>query len=113
MYSVVVRVEASDQGGCRFYPARSSVLLLWGGRIAGGPVQTAFVCRVGMAGGPVQEEKGRPDGSVQNISDVGGLSASSGTDTFESVQHHYAQETISLSNILWITRRRFYLYGFE
>ncbi len=33
---------------------------------------TAFVCRVGMAGGPVQEEKGRPGGPVQNISDVGG-----------------------------------------
>ena len=56
-----------------------------------------------MAGGPVQEEKARPGGPVQNISDVGGrggLSASSGTDTLESVQHHYAQETISLSNIL-------------
>jgi len=25
-----------------------------------------------MAGGPVQEEKGRPGGPVQNISDVGG-----------------------------------------
>ncbi len=43
-----------------------------GGGIAGGPVHTAFVCRVGMAGGPVQEEKGRPGGPVQNISDVGG-----------------------------------------
>ena len=43
----------------------------------------------------------------------GGLSASSGTDTLESVQHHYAQETISLSNIVWITRHRFYLYGIE
>ena len=40
--------------------------------MAGGPVHTAFVCRVGMAGGPVQEEKGRPGGLVQNISDVGG-----------------------------------------
>ena len=28
------------------------------------------------------------------------LSVSSGTDTFESVQHHYAQEIISLSTIL-------------
>jgi hypothetical protein len=35
----------------------------------GGQVHTAFV---GMAGGPVQEEKGVQGGSVQNISDVGG-----------------------------------------
>jgi hypothetical protein len=35
-------------------------------------VHTAFVCRVGMVCGPVQEEKGRPGGPVQNISDVGG-----------------------------------------
>ncbi len=37
--------------------------------MAGGPVHKAFVCRVGMAGRPVQEEKG---GLVQIISDVGG-----------------------------------------
>jgi hypothetical protein len=40
--------------------------------MAGGPVHTSFECRVGMAGRPVQEEKGRPGGPVQNISDVGG-----------------------------------------
>ncbi len=40
--------------------------------MAGGPVHTAFVCRVGMAVGPVKEEKGRPGGPVQNIPDVGG-----------------------------------------
>ncbi len=35
----------------------------------------------GMAGGPVQEEEGRPGGPVQNISDVGGasLAAQEGT----------------------------------
>jgi hypothetical protein len=72
-----------------------------------------------MAGGPVQEEKARPGEPVQNISDVGGgggpavLSVSSGTDTFESVQHHYAQEMISLSTILCVTRRTFYFFGFE
>jgi hypothetical protein len=90
-----------------------------GGRIAGGPVHTAFVYRVGMAGGPVQEEKGRPGGPVQNISDVGGrgggsvLSACSGRDLLESLKHHYAQETISLSTILCFTRRRFYFFGVE
>ena len=48
----------------------------------------------GMAGGLVQEEKGRPGGPVQNISDVGGrgggsvLSACSGRDLLESVKHH-------------------------
>jgi hypothetical protein len=79
-----------------------------------GSSRRLFDCGGGMAGGLVQEDTGRPGGPVQNISDVGGgLSASSGTDTLESVQHHYAQETISLSNILWITRSRFYLYGFE
>ncbi len=39
--------------------------------MAGGPVHTAFECRMGMAGGPVQEEKGGPGGPVQNISDAG------------------------------------------
>ncbi len=29
------------------------------------------------------------------------------TDTFESVQHHYTQEIISLSTILCVTRRTF------
>ena len=72
----------------------------------------------GMAGGPVQEDTGSPGGPVQNISVVGGgghtgRSASSGRDLLESLKHHYAQETISLSNILWITRRRFYLFGVE
>ncbi len=73
----------------------------------------------GQAGGPVEEEKARPGGPVQNLSDVGGgggpalLSVSSGTDTFESVQHHYAQEMISLSTILCVTRRTFYIFGFE
>jgi hypothetical protein len=52
---------------------RSMIQLLnGGGGMAGGPVHTSFECRVGMAGRPVQEEKGRPGGPVQNISDVGG-----------------------------------------
>jgi hypothetical protein len=45
-----------------------------GGGVAGELVHKAFVSMVGKAGGPVQEEKGRPGGRVQNISDVGGAS---------------------------------------
>jgi hypothetical protein len=73
----------------------------------------------GMAGGPVQEEKGRPGGPVQKFSDVGGrgggsvLSACSGRDLLESVKHHYAQETTSPSSILCFTRRIFYFFSFE
>ncbi len=50
--------------------------------MAGGPVHSVFECGGGMAGGPVQEEEGRPGGPVQNIYDVGGgasLAAQEGT----------------------------------
>ncbi len=70
----MVRVEDSGQGGRRFYSCQEQYIVylsfMGGGSIAGGPVHTAFVCRVGMAGEPVQEEKGRPGGPIQNISDV-------------------------------------------
>jgi hypothetical protein len=68
----------------------------------------------GMAGRLVQEEKARPGGLVQNTFNVGGgggqtcLSARSRRDTLESLNLQYAQDTISLSTILCITRRTFY-----
>ena len=83
--------------------------------MAGGPVHTAFECRVGMAGGPVQEEKGGPGGPVQNISDVGGGGGTerTGTNTLEFLQLHYAQETTSPSTILCFTRCIFYFVSGE
>jgi hypothetical protein len=54
---------AAGPGGGRLTPPPAAFKTFGGGgggRIAGGPIHTAFVCRVGMAGGPVQEEKGRP-----------------------------------------------------
>ncbi len=74
---------------------------------------------VGMAGGPVQEEKGRPGEPVQNISDVGGgggvLASLPGQErvTLESLHLHYTQETISPSTIFWITRCTFYFFSIE
>jgi hypothetical protein len=71
-----------------------------------GSSRRLFECG-GIAGGPVQEDTGRPGGPVQNISVVGGGGGGGAHwllwDLLESLKHHYAQETISLSNILWIT----------
>jgi hypothetical protein len=71
-----------------------------------------------MAGGPVQEEKARPGGPVQNIFDVGGgghtgFSAWSGRDILELSHLHYARDTISLSTFLCITRHTFYFASGE
>ncbi len=61
MCSVVNRGEASGLRVPGFYSRQQHLLDLafeWGGG--------------GQAGGPVKEEKARPGGQVQNISDVGG-----------------------------------------
>ncbi len=72
--------------------------------------------RGGMAGGPVQDDTGRPGGPVQNIS-VGGEGGGGAHwplwDILESLKRHYAQDTTSLSTILCFTRRRFYFFGVE
>ncbi len=57
---VVVRGEASGHRVLGFYSRQQHLL-----------IYLAFEC-MGQAGGPVQEEKARPGGPVQNISDVRG-----------------------------------------
>ncbi len=112
----MVRVEASGQGERRFYSRQEQCMTFMGGEDRWQAGTYSFCVQGGDGWRAGTRGEGQARRPVQNISDVGGgggLSASSGTDTYESVQHHYAQETISLSNILWITRRRFYLYGFE
>jgi hypothetical protein len=62
MFSVVVKGEASRQRVPGFYSRQQHL-----------SCRLAFECGGGgQAGGPVQEEKARPGGPVQNIYDVGG-----------------------------------------
>jgi hypothetical protein len=116
LYSVVVRVEASGHERRRFDSHQENSLSFMGeggGSLAGRYVQLLCAGWGWLAGRYKRRRAGQAGRYKIFLMWGGGLSASSGTDTLESVQHHYAQETISLSNILWITRRRFYLYGFE
>jgi hypothetical protein len=114
LYSVVVRVEASGKGGRRFHSRQEQYRTFMGGEDRWRAGTYSFC----VQGGDGWRAGTRGEGQARRADTKyfwcgGGLSASSGTDTFKSVQHHYALETISLSNVLWITRRRFYLYGFE
>jgi hypothetical protein len=107
MCSVVVIGEASGQRVPGFYSRQQHLYC-----------RLTFECGGGRLAGRYKRRKPDRAGRYKIFLMWGGggpavLSVSSGTDTFESVQHHYAQEMISLSTILCVTRRTFYFFGFE
>ncbi len=73
LYNVVVRVEASGQGGCRFYSRQKQCLAFMGG---GGNRWRAGTYRFCVQGGDGWRASTRGEGQarrpVQNISDGGG-----------------------------------------
>jgi hypothetical protein len=118
--SVLVRLLVKEGAGST--PGGSSLQLLKGGKNAwrAGTYSFCMQGRYGWRAGTRGEGRARRAGKKFFLmwGEGGGgggsvLSACSGSDTLESVQHHYAQETISPSTILCITRRTFYFFSIE
>jgi hypothetical protein len=100
MCSVVVIGEASGQRVPGFYSRQQHLYF-----------RLAFEC--GGGGRLAGRYKRRKPDQADRYKIFLMWGAAQELDKFESVQHHYAQEMISLSTILCVTRRTFYFFGFE
>jgi hypothetical protein len=115
---VVVREVYSGQGGRRFHSRWKQYTAFEWGCMAGGHVNSAFEWGGGWLAGQYKRRRAGQAGPYKIFLMWGGgvgtgLSGCSGRDTLESLHLHYAQEIISLSTILCVTRRTFYFFGFE